>query len=171
MRFLTAKPVIYVANVDETGLESEIECERSIREIAEEQGADQVKICAKLEEELVDLSESEQQEFLALAGVEESGLEKVIHLSYKRLGLISFFTMNENEVRAWTISGGEKAPAAAGKIHTDFERGFIKAEVIPFGVFMQYGSIAAVRDAGKMRIEGKEYQVEDGDLIYFRFNV
>jgi GTP-binding protein YchF len=171
MRFLTAKPVIYVANVDETGLESEIECERSIREIAEEQGADQVKICAKLEEELVDLSESEQQEFLALAGVEESGLEKVIHLSYERLGLISFFTMNENEVRAWTISGGEKAPAAAGKIHTDFERGFIKAEVIPFGIFMQYGSIAAVRDAGKMRIEGKEYQVEDGDLIYFRFNV
>jgi ribosome-binding ATPase YchF (GTP1/OBG family) len=108
---------------------------------------------------------------LELAGVEQSGLEKVIHLSYERLGLISFFTMNENEVRAWTISKGEKAPVAAGKIHTDFERGFIKAEVIPFDEFMQYGSIPAARDAGKMRVEGKDYVVQDGDLIYFRFNL
>lgn len=171
MRFLTGKPVIYVANVDETGLDQETECEQSIAEVAVEQGADLVKICAKLEEELVDLPREEQLELLELAGVEQSGLEKVIHLSYERLGLISFFTMNENEVRAWTISKGEKAPAAAGKIHTDFERGFIKAEVIPFDEFMQYGSIPAARDAGKIRVEGKDYVVQDGDLIYFRFNL
>lgn len=171
MRFLSAKPVIYVANVDETGLEAQTDCELAIASVAENQQADMVKICAKLEEELIDLSPEEQHELLELAGVQESGLEKVIKLSYRRLGLISFFTMNENEVRAWTISEGEKAPAAAGKIHTDFEHGFIKAEVIPFEVFMQYGSLAAVREAGKMRIEGKEYLVEDGDVIYFRFNV
>ena len=171
MRFLTAKPVIYVANVDETDLESKTECETSIAAIAAGQNADLLKICAKLEEELVDLEPQEQQEFLDLAGVEESGLEKVIKLSYERLGLISFFTMNENEVRAWTVSKGAKAPAAAGKIHTDFERGFIKAEVIPFDVFMQHGGIPAVSEAGKMRMEGKGYVVQDGDLIYFRFNV
>jgi hypothetical protein len=171
MRFLTAKPVIYVANVDETGLEAVTDCERVIAGIAAEQGADMVKICAKLEEELIDLPADEQQEFLELAGLEQSGLDKVIKLSYARLGLISFFTMNENEVRAWTITQGEKAPAAAGRIHTDFERGFIKAEVIPFDVFMQFGSIPAAREAGKMRMEGKEYVVRDGDLIYFRFNV
>jgi hypothetical protein len=171
MRFLTGKPLIYVANVDETGLEQETACERAIAQVAEEQGAELMKICAKLEEELIDLPPGEQQELLELAGVEEGGLEKVIHSSYERLGLISFFTMNENEVRAWTVSRGEKAPAAAGKIHTDFERGFIKAEVIPFEVFMQYGSISAVREAGKMRVEGKEYVIQDGDLVYFRFNL
>jgi GTP-binding protein YchF len=171
MRFLTSKPVIYVANVDETGLQSETDCEKVLEAVAAEQRADLVKICAKLEEELIDLPPEEQQEFLELAGAEQSGLEKIIKLSYERLGLISFFTMNENEVRAWTTSKGEKAPAAAGKIHTDFERGFIKAEVIPFEVFMQYGSIQAVREAGKMRIEGKDYTVQDGDLIYFRFNL
>ncbi|MDF1500550.1 MAG: redox-regulated ATPase YchF [Anaerolineales bacterium] len=171
MRFLSAKPVIYVANVDETDLRTETDCERVITGVAAEQGADLVKICAKLEEEIIDLPPDEQREFLELAGVQESGLEKVIRLSYDRLGLISFFTMNENEVRAWTVSRGEKAPAAAGKIHTDFERGFIKAEVVPFDIFMEYGSIQAVREAGKMRVEGKEYLVRDGDLIYFRFNV
>lgn len=171
MRFLTSKPVIYVANVDETGLESETDCERAVRQITAEQGADLVKICAKLEEELVDLPQVEQEEFLSLVGVEESGLEKVIQLSYARLGLISFFTMNENEVRAWTIADGDRAPAAAGKIHTDFERGFIKAEVIPSEIFLEYGSIPAIREAGKMRVEGKNYQVVDGDLIYFRFNI
>jgi GTP-binding protein YchF len=171
MRFLTAKPVIYLANVDETGLQSETDCEKVLQAVAAEQQADMVKICAKLEEELIDLPTEEQQEFLELAGVEQSGLEKVIKLSYKRLGLISFFTMNENEVRAWTVLKGEKAPAAGGKIHTDFERGFIKAEVIPFEVYMRYGSIPAVREAGKMRIEGKDYIVQDGDLIYFRFNI
>jgi ribosome-binding ATPase YchF (GTP1/OBG family) len=171
MRFLSAKPVIYVANVDETGLEAATDCESVVAGIAAEQGAEMLKICAKLEEELIDLPEEEQQEFLELAGVDESGLDQVIKLSYERLGLISFFTMNENEVRAWTITEGAKAPAAAGRIHTDFERGFIKAEVIPFEVFMQQGSIPEVREAGKMRIEGKDYVVQDGDLIYFRFNV
>jgi len=108
---------------------------------------------------------------LALAGAKESGLEQVIRLGYERLGLISFFTMNENEVRAWAVRKGARAPEAAGVIHTDFERGFIKAEVVSYPVFMQHGSLASVRAAGQLRIEGKDYIVQDGDLIYFRFNV
>jgi GTP-binding protein YchF len=171
MRFLTAKPVLFVINVDEAGLEEESPCERLAYDMAEKRCADSVKICAKLEEEMIGLEDGERQELLELVGVQESGLEKVIRLSYERLGLISFFTMNENEVRAWTVQRGQKAPTAAGRIHTDFERGFIRAEVIPFGTFMERGSMAAVRTAGEMRIEGKEYEVQDGDIIYFRFNV
>lgn len=171
LRFLTAKPVLFVANVDEAGLEEENEYEKELRGLAAEQGAQVVRLCAKLEEAMIDMSEQERGEMLALVGVEESGLEQVIRLSYARLGLISFFTMNENEVRAWTVHQGDKAPAAAGRIHTDFERGFIRAEVIPYEAFMQHGSLAAVRAAGAMRVEGKDYVVQDGDLIYFRFNV
>jgi len=171
LRFLTAKPVLYVANVDEAGLEVENDYEKAVRKLALEQGAQVVRLCAKLEEAMIDMSEQERGEMLALAGVQESGLEQVIRLSYARLGLISFFTMNENEVRAWTVHKGDKAPAAAGRIHTDFERGFIRAEVIPWETFLQHGSMAAVRAAGAMRVEGKEYVVQDGDLIYFRFNV
>ena len=171
MRFLTNKPIIYVLNVDEDGLEGESPCEQVAAVIAKEKGADWVKICAKLEGEMIGLEDSERQELLELMGIEESGLEKVIRLSYERLGLISFFTMNENEVRAWTVQHGDKAPAAAGRIHTDFERGFIRAEVVPYERFMERGSMAAVRTAGEMRIEGKDYEVQDGDIIYFRFNV
>ena len=171
MRFLTTKPVLFVINVDEAGLEEESPCERLAHSIAKDRGADSVKICAKLEEEMIGLEDSERQELLEIAGIEESGLEKVIRLSYEKLGLISFFTMNENEVRAWTVQRGQKAPTAAGRIHTDFERGFIRAEVVPYETFMDRGSMAAVRTAGEMRIEGKEYEVQDGDIIYFRFNV
>jgi GTP-binding protein YchF len=171
LRFLTAKPVLFVINVDEAGLEQESPCEQAAREMAKERKADSVKICAKLEEEMIGLEDRERQELLALVGVKESGLEKVIRMSYQKLGLISFFTMNENEVRAWTVQVGEKAPAAAGRIHTDFERGFIRAEVVPFETFMERGSMAAVRTSGEMRIEGKDYEVRDGDIIYFRFNV
>ena len=113
----------------------------------------------------------EQSEYLALAGVQESGLGQVVRKSFDMLGLISFFTKNENEVRAWEIPQGTTAPAAAGRIHTDFERGFIRAEVVPYRTFIEHGSDAAVKAAGKMRLEGKEYVVHDGDVIYFRFNV
>ncbi len=171
MRFLTSKPVIFAVNVDETGLAEGNECVGVVREVAVEVGAQVVVLCAKLEEEMVDMSESEQREFLELAGAEESGLEQVIRKGFDALGLISFFTKNENEVRAWNIPRGTTAPKAAGVIHTDFETGFIRAEVVPFDTFARYGSDAAVKAEGLMRLEGKDYVVQDGDVIYFRFNV
>lgn len=171
MRFLTAKPVIYAVNVDETGLAEETPEVAAVRQVAAGQGAGVVVLCGKLEEEMLDMSTAEQAEFLALAGAEASGLDQVIRLGFEVLGLISFFTKNEKEVRAWNIPRGAKAPQAAGKIHTDFERGFIRAEVIPFEIFVEKGSDAAVRSAGLLRSEGKEYTVQDGDIILFRFNV
>jgi ribosome-binding ATPase YchF (GTP1/OBG family) len=124
-----------------------------------------------LEEEMLEMSPTERQEFLELAGASESGLDQVIRKGFDALGLISYFTKNEKEVRAWNIPKGTKAPQAAGKIHTDFERGFIRAEVVPFEVFATHGSDAAVKAAGLMRSEGKEYVVQDGDVILYRFNV
>jgi GTP-binding protein YchF len=171
MRFLTAKPVIYAANVDESGLEAENECMQAIRDMAAEHGADVVKLCATLEEEMAGLTDEERYEFLQLAGAEESGLDQIIRKSFETLGLINFFTMNNKEVRAWTIHQGQTAPKAAGVIHTDFERGFIRAEVIPYETYVRHGSGAAVKAAGEMRLEGKDYVVQDGDVIYFRFNV
>jgi GTP-binding protein YchF len=171
MRFLTAKPVIYAVNVDEDGLAEENECVRLVQEIAAEQGAELVTLCAKLEEELADLTGEERQEFLQLAGAEESGLDQIIRQSFKILGLITYFTMNEKEVRAWTIPQGWTAPRAAGVIHTDFERGFIRAEVIPYETYVRHGSGAAAKAAGEMRLEGRDYVVQDGEVIYFRFNV
>jgi GTP-binding protein YchF len=171
MRFLSSKPVIYAANVDETGLGGETECVAILREEAEKQNGDMVVLCAKLEEEMVDMSPEEQAEFLELAGAKESGLNQVVRKGFDRLGLISYFTKNENEVRAWNVPIGTTAPKAAGVIHTDFERGFIRAEVIPYETFIEYGSDTAVKSSGLMRSEGKEYIVQDGDLIYFRFNV
>jgi hypothetical protein len=171
MRFLTAKPVIYVANVDDSDLAEDNQYVQAVRAVAAEQQAEVVKLSARFEEELVDMTDEERQEFLELAGVEESGLEKVIRRSFEVLGLITFFTMNEEQVRAWTIPQGSTAPQAAGVIHTDFERGFIRAEVIPYETFVQYGSSAAAKAAGAMQLEGKEYVVQDGDVIYFRFNV
>lgn len=168
LRFLSSKPVIYVANVDEAGLGEEGECVKRIRERAAELEAPAIKLCAELESGLFDLTEAERREMLALAGLEESGLNRVIRRSYELLGLISFFTMNEEEVRAWTISQGTRAPQAAGKVHSDFEKGFIKAEVVSAQTFLKHGSLAAVRGAGELRIEGKEYIVQDGDLIYIR---
>lgn len=171
MRFLTAKPVIYAVNVDEETLGDEDACVEAVGELATEEGAQVVTLSARLEEEMAALTDEERQEFLALAGVEESGLAQVIRRSYETLGLISFFTSNENEVRAWTVQEGWTAPQAAGVIHTDFEKGFIRAEVIDYETFVEYGSTAAVKAAGKMRLEGRDYVVQDGDIIYFRFNV
>lgn len=171
MRFLTSKPVIFAVNVDETGLAEENECVQVVREVAAGQGAQVVILCAKLEEEMVDMTEDEQREFLELAGAKESGLEQVVRKGFDALELISFFTKNEKEVRAWNIPRGMTAPKAAGVIHTDFEKGFIRAEVVPFDTFAKYGSDAAVKAEGLMHLEGKEYVVQDGDVIYFRFNV
>ncbi len=171
MRFLTGKPVIYAANVDEDGLSEGNEYVAAVRALAEERNAEVVVLCAQLEQELIELPPDERQEFLELAGGRESGLAQVIRKGYRALGLISYFTKNENEVRAWSIPAGTTAPKAAGIIHTDFERGFIRAEVIPYQTYVQYGSEAAAKAAGAMRLEGKEYVVQDGDVIFFRFNV
>ncbi len=171
MRFLTAKPVIFAVNVDETGLETESQTVKSIRAYANQNQAEVVVLCAKLEEELIDMTSEEQQEFLELAGAQSSGLDQVVLKGFAALQLISFFTKNDKEVRAWNIPAGTKAPQAAGKIHTDFERGFIRAEVIPFEIFAEKGNEAAIRTAGLVQTEGKEYIVQDGDVILFRFNV
>ncbi len=171
MRFLTAKPVIYVANVDEAALTKSNTYLDEVRAVAAQEGAEVITLCAKLEEELVDLSEEETAEYLLLAGVKESGLAQLIRKSYRLLNLISYFSMNQKEVRAWTIHDGWTAPQAAGVIHTDFEKGFIRAEVLAFDVFARYGSSGAAKAAGALRIEGKEYIVKDGDVIYFRFNL
>jgi hypothetical protein len=171
MHFLTAKPLIYIANVDETGLTSPNPYLEETRQVVKEQGYQLVVLCGLLEADLQDMNETERSEYLSLAGIETSGLQQVIRQSFTLLKLISFFTFNEKQARAWNIPRETTAPRAAGTIHTDFERGFIRAEVIPFEVFDKYGSHTAVKSAGLMRLEGKEYIVQDGDVIYFRFNV
>ena len=171
MRFLTAKPVVYVANVDEDSVAEANDYARAAQAVAAAQGAEMTVLCAQLEQELVSLPEAERQDYMALYGLTRSGLEKTIRACYERLGLISYFSFNDEEVRAWTIQKGWTAPQAAGVIHTDFERGFIRAEVIPYETFVEHGSRNAVKAAGLMRVEGHEYVVKDGDVIYFRFNV
>jgi len=171
LRFLTSKPMIYLVNVDEDCLMAETNWVQQVRQIGEDEEIEVIILSAKLEADIMDMPPEDQAEYLSLSGVEESGLSQVIQSSFKILGLISFFTKNEKEVRAWEIPKGLTAPQAAGVIHTDFERGFIRAEVVPYPTFVEYGSDAAVKAAGKMRLEGKEYIVEDGDIIYFRFNV
>ncbi|MBC8331270.1 MAG: redox-regulated ATPase YchF [Anaerolineae bacterium] len=171
LRFLTAKPVILAANVDETGLEGVNPCVQIIQAIASEQNAEFVLLCGKLEEELIGMTPDEQQEFLELAGAQESGLQQVIRKGFATLNLITYFTKNDKEVRAWQILRGTKTPQAAGIIHNDFERGFIRAEVVSFEIFAEYGSDTALKAAGLLRSEGKEYTVQDGDVILFRFNV
>jgi len=171
LRFLTAKPVIYTANIGEDHLSTEHPALAVIREIAKKEGAEVVQISAQLESDMNLLEDDEKLDYLALSGIEASGLDQIIQSGYRTLNLISFFTYNDQEARAWTVSKGAKAPEAAGQIHTDFQKGFIKAEVIPFAVFAEYGSTAAAKEAGKLQIEGKDYIVQDGDVIYFRFNV
>lgn len=171
MSFLTSKPVIYAVNVDEDFLKDENGCIQEVRSVARELKAEVVKFSAKLEEELAGLDEEEREEYLQLAGVEESGLDQTIHKSYQALGLITFFTFNEQEARAWNIPQGWTAPRAAGTIHSDFERGFIRAEVLAFETFVKYGSWSEARASGALRSEGKDYVVQDGDVILFRFNV
>lgn len=171
MRFLSAKPVIFAVNVDEESLAAGSACIEEVRQVAAEQNAGVIVLSAEMEAELIGLSDEERLEYLALAGTEESGLDQLIRKSYGLLNLISYFTMNEKEVRAWTIQDGWTAPQAAGVIHTDFERGFIRAEVVDFETFAEQGGMAEARAAGQLRVEGKEYVVHDGDVIYFRFNV
>lgn len=171
LRFLSAKPVIYAANIGEAYLSSEHPALAVIRDIAKKEGAEVVQISAQLESDMNLLEDDEKSDYLALSGIEVSGLEQIIQSGYQTLNLISFFTYNDQEARAWTVQKGAKAPDAAGQIHTDFQKGFIKADIIPFAVFTAYGSTAAVKEAGKLQIEGKDYIVQDGDVIYFRFNV
>ena len=171
LALLTAKPVMYIANVDEEGLLEDNEYVKQVKEFAEKEGAPVVKICAKIEAELAELEGEEKKEFLKELGMEEPGLNVVIREGYKLLDLITFFTAGEQEARAWTIRKGTKAPQAAGKIHSDIERGFIRAEVIKYEDLIREGSMQACREKGLMRLEGKDYEVQDGDVIYFRFNV
>ncbi len=171
LHFLTIKPVIYIANLSEEDLAGGNDLLTALEAAAANQGATLISISALLEAELFGLSEKEKKEYLELAGVDSSGLEKVIRTGYEALDLISFFTYNQDQARAWTVKKGATAPEAAGRIHSDFQRGFIKAEVIPFADFQEFGSASAARNAGKLRVEGKDYIVEDGDVIYFRYNV
>ena len=171
--FLTDKKVIYVANVNESQLPT-IDTDpnvQKVREYAKAEGAEVIALCAKLEEELSELDDEDKEMMMQDYGIAESGLDQLIKASYSLLGLISFLTSGKDECRAWTIKKGTKAPQAAGKIHTDFERGFIKAEVVSYDDLMKYGSYAATREKGLVRLEGKDYVVKDGDIILFRFNV
>ncbi len=171
LRLMTSKKTIYCANVDEESLTADNDYVRKVREYAVKNKSDSVKISAKVEEELVGLEENERTEFLRSYGVKESGLEKIIRTGFHTLGLISYFTAGPKEVRSWTIHKGWKAPQAAGVIHTDFEKGFIRAEVIGYADYIKYGSESACKSAGVMRIEGKDYIVQDGDVMHFLFNV
>jgi hypothetical protein len=171
LRLMTSKDVIYCANVDESELVEDNEYVKEVRKYAAGKGADAVKISAKVEEEMVGLTDEERFEFLDSYGVKESGLEKIIRTGFHTLGLISYFTAGPKEVRAWTIHNGWKAPQAAGVIHTDFEKGFIRAEVISYDDYIKCGSEAACKAAGLMRVEGKDYTVIDGDVMHFLFNV
>ena len=170
---LSLKPIIYAANTDEDGftnLEGN-QYYQQVKDLAEKEGAQVLPICAKLEQDIAELEGEEKQMFLEELGVQESGLDRLIKCSYSLLGLISFLTYGKDECRAWTIKKGTKAPKAAGKIHTDIERGFIRAEVIAYNDMMACGSVNAAKEKGLLRSEGKEYVVQDGDMIYFRFNV
>lgn len=171
---LTYKPVIFAANVAEEDLAADGAGNAYVAEVrrfAEEEDSEVFVICAQIEQEIAELDEEEKTMFLEDLGLKESGLEKLIRASYRLLGLISYLTAGEDETRAWTIKVGTKAPQAAGKIHTDFERGFIKAEVVNYKDLLEYGSLAAAREKGLVGMEGKEYVVQDGDVILFRFNV
>ena len=170
---LSLKPIIYAANLDEEGFAAyqDNAYYRQVAELAAKEGAQVIPVCAKLEAEIAELEPEEKKMFLDDLGIAESGLDRLIKASYALLGLISFLTAGEDECRAWTITKGTKAPQAAGKIHTDFERGFIRAEVVSFDDLMACGSMAAAREKGLVRSEGKEYVMKDGDIVLFRFNV
>ena len=170
---LSLKPIIYAANTDENGF-TDLENNQyyqQVKTLADAEGAQVLPICAKMEQDIAELEGEDKQMFLEELGVEESGLDRLIKCSYSLLGLISFLTYGKDECRAWTIRKGTKAPQAAGKIHSDIERGFIRAEVIAYDDMMKYGGVNAAKEKGQLRSEGKEYVVQDGDMIYFRFNV
>jgi ribosome-binding ATPase len=168
---ISLKPVIYAANVDEDGLAEDNEHVKAVHQFAAKQNSESVKICAKIEEEMAEMSDEERNEFLSALGVAEGGLDQIINHGYHALGLISYFTAGVKEVRAWTIERGWKAPKAASVIHDDFERGFIRAEVVGFDDFIAYQGEAGARTTGNLRTEGKEYVVCNGDVMHFLFNV
>lgn len=171
---LTSKPVIYACNIHESDIstkEDDIDFVNQVKEQAKKENAETLVICGKIEEELSQLDAEDKQMFLEDLGLKESGLDRMVSKCYKLLGLISYLTAGEQETRAWTITDGMKAPQAAGKIHTDFEKGFIKAEVVDWKVLIECGNYTNAKQAGKVRIEGKDYVVKDGDVILFRFNV
>lgn len=168
--FLTSKPVIYVANVDENSLNGNAYT-KEVEEIAKAEGAGCIVLCAKLEEDLAQMSDEDREMFAADYNLTESGLDKLVKASYKLLGLISYLTAGEKETRAWTIVKGTKAPQAAGKIHTDFEKGFIRAEIVDYDVLLECGSFNAAKEKGKVRSEGKDYVMQENDVVLFRFNV
>lgn len=170
IHLLTMKPVLYIANVDEDGFEHNPHLDR-VKQIAAEEASEVVAICNKLEAEIVELDDEERQEFLEDLGMDEPGLDKVIRAGYGLLGLQTYFTAGEKEARAWTVRVGATGPQAAAVIHTDFERGFIKAEVISYEDYIEHNGESGAKEAGKWRQEGKEYIVQDGDVIHFRFNV
>lgn len=169
---ITLKPIIYMTNVsEEDAIIGHNEYTEKVSEYAENEQASVIVVCAKMESELSDLNDEEKQEFLKEMGVTNSGLDKLIYATYDLLGLQTFFTSGKDECRAWTFKKGMKAPECAGIIHTDFQRGFIKAEIMSFDDLKEYGTEIKVKEAGKMRLEGKEYLMQDGDICYFRFNV
>ena len=170
---LSLKPIIYAANMDEDGFADQDSNPyfKLVAELAAKEGAQVLPICAKLEQDIAELDEEDREMFLEELGIEKSGLDRLIQCSYDLLGLISFLTYGKDECRAWTIRKGTKGPQAAGKIHSDIERGFIRAETINFDEMIACGSVAAAKEKGMLRSEGKEYVVKDGDMIYFRFNV
>ena len=168
---LTTKPIIYVANISENEIGKENKYVEEVKKIAEDEYCGYVSLCAKIEEELIALDPEEREMFKEELGIKQSGLEKLVTACYDLLGLMSFLTAGEKEVRAWTIKKGSKAPQAAGKIHTDFEKGFIKAETVSFDDLISAGSYQKAKEKGLVRIEGKDYVVQDGDIMLFRFNV
>ncbi len=171
LHLLTAKKVLYVANVSEAVLKGEGRYVERIEEITKKDGSKVITICGDMEAEIAELEEDERKEFLEDLGLEESGLQKLIKAGYDLLGLITFYTTVGPELRAWTIKKGTKAPEAAGKIHSDMERGYIRAEIVSYKDFIEAGSLSAAKEKGLVRIEGKDYTVSDGDMVYFRFNV
>jgi GTP-binding protein YchF len=170
---LTSKPVLYVANVDEDTVADPDSNEyvQTVRNFAASEHSEVIVVCAEAEEEIAELDDEDKAEFLEAMGIEESGLDQLIRTAYDLLGLATYFTAGEQEVRAWTFRKGTKAPQAAGIIHTDFERGFIRAETVSFDDLDKYGSMHAAKEAGRVRLEGKDYVVQDGDVMLFRFNV
>ena len=173
MFLLTTKPILYIANVSEEQLAEEKTDPviKQVRDYAKNEKAEVIPLCVKVEEEISGLEENDKKEMLEMMGIDESGLDKVIKKSYDLLGLMSFLTAGEPEVRAWTIKKGTKAPQAAGKIHSDIERGFIKAEVVSFKDLVEQGSMLQAKEKGLVRAEGKEYVMKDGDIVLFKFNV
>jgi GTP-binding protein YchF len=170
MHLLTAKPVMYIANIDESGLDGNDFVTR-VNDLAHAEGAAVVMVCAAMEAEIAELDDEDKPTFLEELGLEEPGLNRVIRAGYELLGLQTYFTAGVKEVRAWTYHKGATAPQAAGVIHTDFEKGFIRAETVAYDDFIAYKGEQGAREAGRLRLEGKEYIVQEGDVLHFRFNV